>query len=307
MENTSSDIAQDSQKFLYAIFLQCFNKTSVKTLADYLAKTFADIANAQEAAIFLRRGDVYTIQGSYSLRKAKIDASHVGYKSPFVRRLKQIDKDVISKYQGDFSVDEFKVIFMKHTLSRFEIDYVIILGGKKFIGFVVLGKTSGKLLHETEEQLAQLAHQAYASIDYHILRDIYQAAVSELKEMRGMHNHIMKEFPYGIIFIEQGAEKISLINQNARAAFNLGKDSVVGKSVSELLASYADSVFSDFLRAYKSAKALRRSFRSGLFDKHALRARGSVFEISSVFISGAGSEKRGDFITVKPISTQESV
>ena len=307
MENTSSDIAQDSQKFLYAIFLQCLNKTSVKTLADYLAKTFADIANAQEAAIFLRRGDVYTIQGSYSLRKAKIDASHVGYKSPFVRRLKQIDKDVISKYQGDFSVDEFKVMFMKHTLSRFEIDYVIILGGKKFIGFVVLGKTSGKLLHETEEQLAQLAHQAYASIDYHILRDIYQAAVSELKEMREMHNHIMKEFPYGIIFIEQGAEKISLINQNARAAFNLGKDSVLGKSVSELLASYADSVFSDFLRAYKSAKALRRSFRSGLFDKHALRVKGSVFEISSVFISGAGSEKRGDFITVKPISAQESV
>ncbi|HCA67705.1 MAG: hypothetical protein A2249_04175 [Candidatus Jacksonbacteria bacterium RIFOXYA2_FULL_44_7] len=307
MENTSSDIAQDSQKFLYAIFLQCLNKTSVKTLADYLAKTFADIANAQEAAIFLRRGDVYTIQGSYSLRKAKIDASHVGYKSPFVRRLKQIDKDVISKYQGDFSVDEFKVMFMKHTLSRFEIDYVIILGGKKFIGFVVLGKTSGKLLHETEEQLAQLAHQAYASIDYHILRDIYQAAVSELKEMREMHNHIMKEFPYGIIFIEQGAEKISLINQNARAAFNLGKDSVLGKSVSELLASYADSVFSDFLRAYKSAKALRRSFRSGLFDKHALRVKGSVFEISSVFISGAGSEKRGDFITVKSISTQESV
>ncbi len=307
MKNTSLDIAQDAQKFLYAILLQCLNKTSVKTLADYLAKTFADMAEAQEAAIFLRRGNVYTIQGSYSVRKVKIEASHVGYKSPFVRRLKQIHKDVISKYQGDFSVDEFKVMFMKHTLSRFEIDYVIILGGKKFIGFVVLGKTSGKLLHETEERLAHLAHQAYASIDYQVLRDTYNLAVSELKEERKMRNHLMKEFPYGIIFIEQGAEKISLINQHARAAFNLGKDSVLGKLVSELLASYTDSVFSDFLRAYKSAKALRRSFRFGLFDKRVFRAKGSVFEISSVFILGAGSEKRGDFITVKPISAQESV
>lgn len=297
------DITRDAQKFLYTVLLECLNKTSVGTLADYLAKTFAGIVVGEEAAIFLRRGDVYTIQGAYSVRKAKIEASQVGYKSPFVRRLKQIDKPVISKYQGDFSVDEFKVLFMKHTLSRFEIDHVVILGGKKFIGFVVLGKSrGGKLSAETSSLLAYLGRQAYASIDYHILRDTYEAVAGELKEEREMRNHLMKEFPYGIVFIEYGTEKIAMMNQRARAAFHLAEGAVLGKRVSELLAAHPDGAFADFLRAYKEAKTSRRSFRSGLFNAYTLRSKDGAFELSSAFIRAAVSGKGGDFITFKPLT-----
>ncbi|MBI4360087.1 MAG: hypothetical protein HY564_03265, partial [Candidatus Jacksonbacteria bacterium] len=144
--------------------------------------------------------------------------------------------------------------------------------------------------------------QAYGSIDYHLVRDLGEEAANELKAMRQMRNHIMKEFPYGIIFIEYGTEKITLINKPSREMFRLSETSIIGKRASEWLASYPNAEFSEFLRAYKEMKTRRHSFRTGLFDKYALHAKSGAYEVSSVFVHGSRGKERGDFITIKPLT-----
>lgn len=134
-------LSADCVNFLYNAVLSFLSKNNVKTLADEISRVLAEALRTREAALFLKTQNGYCIGGAFGLRKKKIQNIHLSLKSPFVRRLKKIQSAVIHKKQGDFSLEEFKVLFFKHALSNLTVDYIVPLKMKnKFFGFAVLGK-----------------------------------------------------------------------------------------------------------------------------------------------------------------------
>ncbi len=292
----------DSQEFLYHSLLGFLGKTNLKTLTNHIAKVFANFLNVHDAALFVDSGDGYKVQGAYSVRKVKIQSGHLAQKSPFIRRLKKINKVLISRYQGDFSVEEFKVLYLKKTLFRFDIEYVIILKHKKFTGFLLLGKRKSPFppaLKSSETAIVNhLAYQAGFALEYMNQSYFVDKLENELKQANKIRDYFFEQSEQGMMFIDYGSERIVSINRRARDMFATGAMSIIGKKIADIIEKHSSHEFALFLERYKKAKLLRRSFRLGVFQREKLTIWGKVFVANSTFIIGVNKKRVGDLITI---------
>ena len=146
-------LSADCVNFLYNAVLSFLSKNNVKTLADAISRVLAETLQTREAALFLKTQSGYCIKGAFGIRKKKIQNIRLSLKSPFVRRLKKIQTAVIHKKQGDFNLEEFQVLFCKHTLSNLTVDFLVPLKIKnKFFGFAVLGKLTKSAVNQLTNQ-----------------------------------------------------------------------------------------------------------------------------------------------------------
>lgn len=300
--SNEAETPSGSQEFLYHSLLGFLNKTNLKTLTNHIAKVFANFLNVRDAALFVDSGDGYRVQGAYSVRKVKIQSGHLAQKSPFIRRLKKINKVLISKYQGDFSVEEFKVLYLKKTLSRFDIEYIVILKHKKFTGFLLLGKRKSPFLPALKPSetaiVNQLAYQAGFALEYMNQSYYVDELENELKKANKIRDYFFEQSEQGMVFIDYGSERIISINRRAREMFGTGAMSITGKKIAAIIEKNSSHEFALFLERYKKAKLSRRSFRLGVFQREKLTLGKKEFLANSIFITGADKKRVGDLITI---------
>jgi transcriptional regulator with GAF, ATPase, and Fis domain len=308
MSNFKAKQTINTSDFLYRSLLRFLSKASVGTLSNAICKTFVKLLRTQEAALFLKEPRGYKIRGAYSLRKKKVQTTVLGLKSPFVERLKQIKKSVIFKKQGDFSLEEFKIFYLKRALSRLAVDYIIPLRHKKkFIGFLILGKAYKESINVDPEVhikekinlIRHLTKQAAFSLEYALLRERLLQSQNKLKLASQIKDYLWSRSGQGIIFIDYNSERITAVNQKLRKMFKIQGWSPLNKKVDYLIDKYPTSALADFLRVYKDAKLLRRSFRKRLFDHQAIKIKGQGFILNSGFIKGARKNMAGDLVLVR--------
>jgi len=293
--------------FFYKSLLKFLSKTNIKTLGNEICRAFIQLLEAQEAALFLKEKDGYKIKSAVNLRKKKIQSIRLSLKSPFVRRLKKVKKSILYKSQGDFSIEEFKILYLKHTLSRLAVDYVVPFKNKSnFLGFLILGKIKSEhfskqawLERDKLNLIERLACASIFCLEKAGLKARMASAQDKLREVRQIKDFLWQFFGQGIIFIDYQTGKIISLNQKIKKLFKIEDFNTVNKNTDNLIDKYPQEIFSDFLRCYKDAKILRRSFNKDLFRDQALKLKGQDFILNSIFVRGIVRKRIGDLIIVQ--------
>ena len=303
-QSSTSYIAFD---FFYNSLLKFLGKTNVKTLGNEICRIFAELLDAEEAALFLKEKDGYKIKSAVNLRKKKVQSIRLSLKSPFVQQLKKVKKSILYKSQGDFSLEEFKILYLKHTLSRLTVDFIIPFKDKSsFLGFLILGKIksghfSNKILlgQDKLDLIERLACASVFCLQQALLKARLASAQDKLREVRQIKDFLWQFFEQAIVFIDYQTGKIIALNQKAKELFKIEAFNPINKNTDNLIDKHPQEMFSDFLRCYKDGKILRRSFNKDLFRGQALKLKGQDFILNSIFVRGIVRKRIGDLIIVR--------
>ena len=287
--------------------LKFLGKNNISTLGSEICKVFAELLDAEEAALFLKEKDGYKIKSASNLRKKKVQSIRLSLKSPFIQQLKKVKKSILYKSQGDFSLEEFKVLYLKHTLSRLAVNYVIPFKDRgSFLGFLVLGKIKAGAFSNKDgfdqDKLDLSEHLARASVFCLVqamLKERIASIQDKLIEDRQIKEFLWQFFEQAVVFIDYQTGKIIALNQKAKELFKIEFFNPVNKNFDNLIDRHPQEMFSDFLRCYKDAKILRRSFRKDLFSNQTINLKGQAFILNSKFVRGIIRKRIGDLVVVK--------
>ena len=297
MEESIDTTIPEDRNFLYNTLVTFLSKKNVATLSDEICKVFASLLKAREAALFLEDGQSYRIRGSLGIHKKRVAAVSLSRTSPFIQKLKNLKKTLVFKKQGDFSLEEFQIFYLRKALTRFMLDYVIILkDNRRFMGFIILGKSTdeGKelTLNPKDTHLAtHLSKQAVVVIEQKIFFDQFQQMKNELKRERQMKEYLFDHAEAGVAIIEYSTKRVEYLNGFIKTLFALEGEKtqiksvkIVGKKIDEIIKRYQAHPFSHFLNAYKEAKFSRRSLKKPIFYTYHSENAGLSYEINSIFL-----------------------
>lgn len=301
----------DDPSYLYNTLVTFLNKKSVETLADDICKKYAQLLQVREAALFLEEQSVYRIRGSYGIHHRRITSIALAQRSPLVLKLKELKKILVFKKQGDFSLEEFHIFYLRKALSRFVLDYVVILrDGQRFLGFVILGKSVSSLQPLSPKIMQIVTHlskQATVTLEQKIFFEQYQEIQLELRGAKQIKNYLLAHVSEGVVMIDYATGKVDYVNIRSKEIFGFGLREggvskgyrvMEGKRIEEIIAKLPNHSFSAFLQRYKEAKAVRRVLTKPLFYEHKLTVGGAAYLINSTFIKGGKGARGIDLVVI---------